>query len=746
VPTPTGISATPSQRVELSRIDANSIATDIESPDIERLITLIAGEAGRLSVKERRLRAVWLLRALARDWDKFAASAKADSRKVGRIHVHRRGTISARWLSRLREVEWVPVGRSGFRAPANAVLKNASTEAIYGVADFVQGIEAEEIPDAMAEALGFVRQVRASDLVEMLEQMRSGTIEFDRGKVRLAYRHLNHLAPRQGWGPVGDLGTYALRARFAGGGGLIVVEAEDGTSYWRQPGQVLRGHRVLPVSSRYVPDGDAYIKLWRLLEVKETAIADCADFLKVHAERFGTAERKGELIEIYGYLEAQLAGADTRKVERLRHVPLACGSEWRARRPVYLVEREDLRKGLRDAEPTHFFWDPPCEPATIPRLVQALGVQLLEPDVKVMPTSRAAELGEELAPRYSEAVAHLSDQLARSAPAQREMLLVSWDQLRTLKLFVYDDAVPVVVSHAVLPRPTTLMLHAHVSRKPLELHIALDSLGVRSEGGRAIASFFEKPSSWAFDGEWVWAWNEAAGRKAEDLRFRVDEEERRRQTEAEAARISVSSKGKVQLPQRGSSATSSAAPVPLPPRKLKKALAGIGDVAVVLGKPPKPAGKQRKTPLNSAPAGSWGSTSEPLANVAYSTQELEDFGWALVRHVLCEADGPELIDFRKRHHVGADGAFDWTRFVELKAHARSMPTSVQMTITEYARALEKGRDYILAITSGAEEGFETRVKLIFDPARAATVAQSESVRLSGLGQASGVDIAIQDEK
>ncbi|WP_326914459.1 sacsin N-terminal ATP-binding-like domain-containing protein [Sphingopyxis chilensis] len=742
------VAPTALQRRELIDIDATDVETDVASDDLDALLDIITGESGSATVRDRRQRAIWLIRSMARDWDKFAGRAKVASRKVGRKWIYPRAPVTARWLSRLRELAWVPVGRSGFSVPGQAVLKNNSTEAIYGTADFVQGIEPGDIPEAMAEALGFVRSVRANDLVAMLENMRAGNIAFDRGKVKLAYRHLNQLAPRQTWELVGEMSVASLRKRFTDGGGLVVVEQGDGTPMWRRPNQVLRGKRILPMSARYVPDSDAYDRLWRILQVEETRIADCVGFLKSHAERCGTREQAGELIEVYNFLETLLADADGRQAETVRHVPLACGDVWRVRRPIHLVERDDLREGLRDALPSMFFWDSPCDPATIPRLVKALGVGRIDPMVKPAPGARAAELGEDHTERFRRAVTHLSDQLARTATSQRSTLQIGWDELREMKLFVYDDLVPVVVSDPALAGRIPLDLRVHVSRRPLELHISADALGVRAVGGRAIASFFAKSSSWAFDGEWALAWQEAGEREADGLRFAADEEERRRQTEAEAARIRVARKGnKVALPGGAASPTPSPPPAPLPPRKLKSALVGIGEVTVVPGMQPKPPGEQRKKPLSSPPSRSSPSSSAGMqqANVAYTDAELENFGWALVEHVLTDADGPELVDFRKRHHVGADGALDWKRFVELKASARSMPTSVKMTIVEYARAIEKGSDYILALTCGAEEGYETRVKLIFDPARTATVSRSEGVNVSGLADAAGIEIVIPDE-
>lgn len=742
----TGFARTDMQRRAIASADANAVPQDWRSPDIERVLAVITGEQGREAVKVRRERAAWLLRCLARDWDRLADALKVSSEKVARIHTHPRNNVPADWVCRLREAAWIPVGKTGFRRPSEAVLKNSSTEAVYAASDFVAGVSADEVPEDLAEALELVRRVRASDLVATLERMRSGSLEFDRVRVRQAYRQLAALAPKTTWEPVGDLRANDIRARFAGGGGLVVVEDEYGRPVWRRPEQVLRGRRVLPTAARYVPDGDTHVRLWRFLGIPETRVADCCDFLKEHAERYCPGEQTGLLIEVYRFLDALLAKESVAGMAAVRHVPLGCGGQWRAKRPIYLVEQDDLRTGLRRSLPESFFWDPPCRPATIPHLIDALGLTSLQPLVTAKTTELAIQRGEDLAHRFHEAVAHLSDQLARTSTDMRDALAIGWDRLRALPILVYDDAVPVSVTDPALAAPVEMTLRVHLSRDPLELHIAEDAIGNRDEGGRAIASLFSDPTKWNFDAEWSLAWLEAGKRDADDLRFVADEEQRRRHIEQEAAKIAASakSKGKVQVASRAGGAKAEP-PAPLSPRRLKAGLAGIEQVAVVAGEPPKQPYRKRGKPLGIPPEYKPRQDNGPVANTAYNIGELEDFGWAVATHVLEHSDRAPLIDFRNRQLVGADGAIDWTRFVELKTFGRMMPGSVQLTLAEYTRAVERGAEYLLVLVSGLEEGFETRVKVIFDPVRSATVARSEMVRLTGLASAAGIELAVGDE-
>jgi hypothetical protein len=133
-----------------------------------------------------------------------------------------------------------------------------------------------------------------------------------------------------------------------------------------------------------------------------------------------------------------------------------------------------------------------------------------------------------------------------------------------------------------------------------------------------------------------------------------------------------------------------------------------------------------------------------VAPVEFTTADLEQRGWEILRHALNRDDAPELVDFRKRHGVGADGAIDWKKFVELKASARSLPASIEMTNAEYERAKEQGRDYILALVYGLEEGERTEARLIIDPIGNLTVRPVAGIRLVGLAQATAVILNFAD--
>ena len=132
------------------------------------------------------------------------------------------------------------------------------------------------------------------------------------------------------------------------------------------------------------------------------------------------------------------------------------------------------------------------------------------------------------------------------------------------------------------------------------------------------------------------------------------------------------------------------------------------------------------------------------ALVAYTTTDLEQRGWEILVHALETSPDERLVDFRKRHGVGADGVIDWRRFVEMKVTGRGPQTQVELSNNEYERSKERGSDFILALVSGLESGHKDEVRLIFDPVNCTTMRPSNGVRLVNLLEAPAVMIHFED--
>jgi hypothetical protein len=605
------------------------------------------------------------------------------------------------------------------------------------------GVDADELDDDFVRALGLTAHVRASDLLNMLESMRDGHRDFDASRVYLAYQHFARLLlPRSSWvSDVDDVPIARFRDRFSTNEGLVLVDMGDGTADWKRPDQVRRGKAILPESGLYVPDREGFRSLWSALRISETTIGDCCNFLKAHAEQYNPNVEQGVVIQVYRHLNRLLIDHDG-DAPTCRYIPLACFGIWRARRPMYLVGDEQLRDRLAASLPDQYFWQPPCDPRSIDSLIKALAVTPLRPRVRPLPDLRAQEEGEDLTPTFRAAVDHLSNSLGKRDASLRQALTVSWDELRSAPLYVYDGEVPVDVYVGPLNQNVRTDLKAYFSTDPLQFHVSNDAVELREGAGAAIATLFDDASLFPFDAEWVLAWQAAKRSVADALRFNVDDAAHKAKVEATANEIeNQKAKASVKLKARKNKKDESGPPSP-PPRELKDFQPGISSVEIVDGKPAQEPKGPVKPKLGKRPRPSRPKDEESVPNTSYTHGEIEDFGWDVLLHVLNRAGGADLEDFRRRHGVGADGAFNWGDFVELKATGRSMQTSVSLTPMEFKRALERGNDYILALVHNCEKGSSTKIKLIFDPARRVSLRETEGVRLYGLPDAPGIVIEL----
>ena len=91
----------------------------------------------------------------------------------------------------------------------------------------------------------------------------------------------------------------------------------------------------------------------------------------------------------------------------------------------------------------------------------------------------------------------------------------------------------------------------------------------------------------------------------------------------------------------------------------------------------------------------------------------------------------ELRAFNRLRGIGAD-ALKGEEFFELKAHERDMPDHVELTPNEYRRALERGKKFYLVVVAGLEEGFETVLRIIPDPATALEASAATGIELRGI--------------
>jgi len=720
---------------ELRERGAHYVEYDYASPDLVRVLTSLQ----KAPKKDRKVRSPALARTLSRHWDSFAANVTVPAKKTKRVYDYDAGRVTATWLIQLRQTPWVAVGTGDLAIPKVAVVRSSQTQAIYEAGAFAVGLALDEVHLGFAAAIDLIVDVRASHLLDLLTSLKAEGGEVDTQRIHGIYRSLARL--RTGtysyqW-KVGDLEPTTLRRRFENEA-LVWVGTEGEPGQWRSPSSLFVGRDIFHDPTRFAPAGAAYQKLWELLNLRAPDVGDCVAELRRLGSAPYDATTEAVLIDVYRYLETRVDLGDRGLRERFRTVPVNVSGRWLRTRPVFHIQDRELRRKLAEGYPDLQLWSPPCDTHALPAIRKALGIIEVSPSVTPRSDERAADHGDQLREQFRNAVDHLSNELARNEPAIREKLSVPWDALREAQLFVHDEAFEVDVHDPELSnKPLRVRMGAVLQTAPLRLHVSHEALKQRESAGRAIATLFPRDVQHRIEAEWIASWI-ASPAPAQRIKVASDAEHKAALAE-QAAQVAVAPSAKVAIKP-----TAARAAPKVVTRQLKTFQGGVSSVTVQTGRPPAQVTPTGSRPLLSAPPSSSPSwTQASVVEVtAYSSADLEQRGWDVLTHVLTSSQQAELVDFRRRHGVGADGAIDWRKFVELKATGRASQTSVSFTPAEFERACKEGMNYILALVSGLEEGRETEVRLIFDPVNRATVKPSGSVQLVGLAEAGAVIITL----
>ena len=710
---------------ELQSLGAEEVTHDFLSPDLAKILAALK----QLKPKEAKTKSPALFRTLSRNWKRvYSHRTEAPSVHHARIYTYPRGSVTSDWLIHLREEPWIAVRGGRLVPPSSAVIKTHDTRSLYPSNAFAASLDPKHVDPEFAKALGLITHARLTDLVDHLAQIRDGGKAADDVEVLQVYRNIAKTCPTSvSWNTrIGDMTVQQLRARFSEGAGLIHI----GDGVWRCPAELRRGSNVLHDPARFAPGGSPCNKLWSVLGVEEPSLNDCiATCNDLASEPFATGT-VAILIDVYRYMETLLASASRSQKRRLKRLPLLCSRSWERGRPIYFVTVPELGAALAGALPGCNFWTPPCDLRDLPKLVDFAAVIKLQPKLRVGDdTVRARERGDAFRPRFVQAVEHLSDVLARNDPTTRQKIALNcnWDKLKAIPLFIYEQPFAVnAKDDALSAKSIHIVQQALFTDQHAEFHVTLDGLPKREFGGRAIGSLFPVHLSRNIEAEWCVSWLESLDVRSDPIRLASDED-LKQTLEEQANKINNAPKRKIRVssPRTRTPGTKL--------RTLKESVGVPGSAEVIPGGPPKPAMVRRRQRMTQTPPLPSEPSSTPSSSfVAYTNAELEQRGWEILEQVLNTAENEQLVDFRRRHGVGADGVINWKTFVEMKATGRSPQSSVEMSNSEYERAKERGQDFILALVSGLEVGQPDEVRLIFDPASRATTRPVNGVRLVGL--------------
>ncbi|WP_280328424.1 DUF3883 domain-containing protein [Pseudomonas sp. BN102] len=158
-------------------------------------------------------------------------------------------------------------------------------------------------------------------------------------------------------------------------------------------------------------------------------------------------------------------------------------------------------------------------------------------------------------------------------------------------------------------------------------------------------------------------------------------------------------------------------------------------------------GKQTKNekPLVNQPPGPNRQSNTPAPATSYchyNSAQLQERAWAYVQAAFDREDFP-LEDLQAHRGVGADGAVNWSTFVEMKSFAREAPSEITLTEAEFRRARECKAKFYLVIVSGLEEGFETEMRIYVNPLGTPSWSPKGSVSVSGLTKGAALVLTTQ---
>jgi hypothetical protein len=384
--------------------------------------------------------------------------------------------------------------------------------------------------------------------------------------------------------------------------------------------------------------------------------------------------------------------------------------------------------------------------------VAARGVTVLtRPQFEPTGLSQEALLqSDSLGELFTLAVSHLREILAGRDPDAYKRLRTGWKALEAANVWLCPDLrVRASLGGEVVEIPA----RAHVSKSiPVEVFFATEQDAAEAGvGGAVIASLFsDAPAGIGIDFMWQHASLAAkSGLKPKGIRLAERDNRPKPEPKAQApsgarpARKSSRKTDKRAREQLDSSTTSPSSPPPPEPRNLKDFsrahLAGLSSSGQ--DESSGNVHRRKRRPLQEDP--------QPKKRLApgtrtypnYTPRQREDAGIAALRVVLT-IQGRSLMEMRDQHGVGADLRDDLGKYYELKVHGGEIPDEVTIEGTQLERALREGKNFVLAVIGGVEQGEDTVVKLIQDPAERLNLRTANKLGLFGVKTKKGQEFEI----
>lgn len=729
------------------------LRNDFVSPDLDRVIADLKTNRSKSERRKSKLktvqsdhRCVALFRSIVSNWSvvesRITTFAIRDSGRGGRVEV------PATWIARLAYESWLLNELGVLCRPCDLAIATKITTALYDdPAKFAAGLVDADADSQFARVLGMKVNPSTSELVNAIERYRDEAGDTNKGDTLKLYRALAGHCPQGSMAPspearVGDMTISMLRPKFGlsrSRRGLIApcVTTNPGTD-WFPPTGVYSGKDIFHRRRPFVITDRTLAPLWNALNIGAPNLADCIRELEEIALQPHVSGNDAVLIDIYRHMDKVLDKLSATDRKKLAQLPLLCDGQWVTQRPLFISEYPGLcAKGLP-------IWTPPCAVDTIKRLVGAMA--LLPLPIEPVPRPALWITTDELRLRFNAAFKILRADLARDDEASYRAM-EPWSKHDQLAIYLHQPNDLIVRAVPTGHKAIDISVQAHTNIDEPALHFDNEhAIGRREYGGLAIAQFAKGERSREIALAWASAWATSADYvPPTTIKLATDEldtnldaliVEHERQTQRGRRKMPV---GLINSPSGG--AQELRAPQIRRLKELPEVFAfsttvreGYQDTRKGIqprGSQPLPAEPPKRSPKrNSIPA--------PVnSHCQYDSQQLQKLAWIYVRAAF--DDGILVVeDYQAVPGLGADGAIDWTTFIEMKSFAREAPTAVSLTESEFLRAQERENKFYLVVVSGLEEGFDTQIRLYINPLKNLPWSLKGSISLGGLGAGSAL--------
>jgi len=667
-------------------------------------------------IGERRERARALIKALERAWSRlYEDKSESLALYVVRKWYSTEHSMPTGWVARLADIAWLSdcARHPSPVAPIHTRIRSDANASVYGndASAYAFELGPEDAESPVVRALGIGGLPRASEHLEALRALKASQRKIAWNDVAHHYVALSSMCPARptGRAEVDDITVSRLTRSFG-------VEKLLWCGAWLSPGAAYRGEVLFPGEAAFVPEDEAFARLWEALGVKSPSASECVQYLKAWASAGTTPENLGEALPRTYRALSELIEHNSRVTKDLKKLPVWVGDRWTRARPVYYSDSEVFARTLSGSAVP--MWAVPCALYSLGSLPEHLGLELLSPGsfaVKARGGTNSVydEATSTAFTRATELMREFVSQLM--PPLYAGISDSAWDSLAASTV----ELVPqLTLEGRVGTKRTSIQATAHYDQSQKAFYFEHPSqIGRRDLGGALVADAFdvELAERLQLSLAWVDAW-QRAGQGEEQVFFPY----RRRPGYIEGEIVPDSPPGP---PVPGISGRRRVNKKADARPSSERRLVDVDTLQTVTHRPPgaPPEGELVTGPIEvvvgnprSANTGRDGSGTSGKSAASYTPFDRETAGLRILQKALAER-GVELEDTRNQP-TGADCVGTDGRYYELKVHAGAATGPLQMMGSQVLQARELGDRYVLAIVENVEGGqANPRVTLIPSP-------------------------------